>query len=387
MNQRAFTILELSVVTGIIVVLTALLLPNWKEGQKQFALQRSTHKLAQDIRRVQEMALAAERFHGQVPFGYGIYFSQSDPSHYILFADLTPSSGNQEYDPGVDGIVETVPIENNSLISQLSADPLTIVFVPPEPKVIIKPAGPGFVKLTSGEKSQEVCVNNVGLIEVASSCFRNNSPIAVSCQVSPAAVSSGQATVFTLSGVATDPDGNETIAGWHWDWGDGSEITVILNPTNQSHTYNLPLGETTYDYTPKLRVVDNQGASSGNVPCNSVTVNELPPAQNAVGYAWSDTVGWIDFCPMNQSAPGVAPPKAGDTACASLDSVSGKLTGWARIVSTGSWISLSCQNDPLGCTGPQGNYGVNYDSVTYKFSGSGWSTTYGWVCFSSDTCP
>ena len=375
--NKGFTVIELMVVTGIIVVLTGLLLPNWKSGQKQFALQRSSHKLAQDIRRAQEMALAAEKFGGQVPYGYGVYARQSEPDHYIIFADL---NNNQDYDAGTDGIVEDISIEKYSSIGLLSADPLRVVFVPPDPQVIIRPAGPGFIRLVAGERTLEVCVNNLGLIEVASTCFRNNPPVAVSCLVSPATVGAGANTTFTLSGQATDADGDGTIVAWVWDWGDGNEVTAMLNPTNQQHAYSLPAGETTYAYYPKLRVIDDQSASSGNVPCNPITVNEAAGG-NLVGYAWSENVGWIDFCPTNQSSPGAVAPAGTHSACGEL--AGAELRGWAKVVSSGGWISLNCADVP-GCTS---GYKVTYNSATGKFGGFAWSEDFGWICFDSASCP
>lgn len=381
--KQAFTIIELSVVTGIIILLTALILPNWSAGKQQFALQRSVHKLAQDIRRAQEMALAAAEFEGQVPYGYGVYLDLADRDSYIIFADFD-NDGKISWDPadGIDKIVEEITIEKQVLISQLSVSPLTISFAPPRPEVTIIPASPAFITLVTGADTiRSVCINNLGLIEVAASCVTNTSPVVNSCTVScvlgkggciiynssQIQVTQGVSTTFTLSGDATDPD--DGIASWHWDWGDGSPIlTAILNPVNENHTYSV-------SSTVRLQVEDDRGALSGQVSCTpSIQVVSSSP-DNLTGYAWSENLGWIDFC------PGGTPPAGTDPACGNLQA--DKLRGWAKVVQTGEWISLHCESEG-NCTPA---YGVTYDSVTKKFGGKAKRMSNGeLICFDSEDC-
>ena len=94
-KNNGFTLVEILVVIVIIMILTLVALPYFLQAGKQFALSRSAHKLAQDIRRAQEMSMSAKEFGGGVPpGGYGIYFP-NDSHNYILFADL---DGGQDYD-------------------------------------------------------------------------------------------------------------------------------------------------------------------------------------------------------------------------------------------------------------------------------------------------
>ena len=136
----SFTLIELLVVTSIIMLLTALILPNYRAGERQFALQRSAHKLAQDLREAQEMAMSAREFPGAPPTfkgSYGIQF-QTNSSIYTLFADL---NNNQRYELREE--VETLELEKKVKISNLlPSSPLTVTFTPPDPTINIQPSAP-----------------------------------------------------------------------------------------------------------------------------------------------------------------------------------------------------------------------------------------------------
>lgn len=149
MKSQGFTLIELVVVTSIIVLLTALTLPDYRIGSQQLALQRSVHKLAQDLRKAQEMAVSVKEFDGQTPTGYGIYLDRDEPGKYILFADL---DGDQKYS-GVSEKVEEINLEKNIEIGELnpiaSDSSLNISFLPPDPVTIFNPdAAQASIKIT-----------------------------------------------------------------------------------------------------------------------------------------------------------------------------------------------------------------------------------------------
>lgn len=171
MNSKAFTLIELLVVTSIIVLLTALTLPNYRFGDRQLALQRSAHKIAQSLRMVQEYAISAKESGGVVPAGYGTYFDLDQPTLYILFADF---NGDQTYS-GVNEKVEEINLETDINLAALNPialeSSLTIVFIPPDPTIVFYPdASSTLVTLginglaTPVQKS--VRVNKAGLISI-----------------------------------------------------------------------------------------------------------------------------------------------------------------------------------------------------------------------------
>lgn len=165
MKQKSFTLVELLVATGIILLLAVLILPNYRLGEAQFALQRSSSKLAQDLRRAQEMSMSAKEFAGAPATfkgAYGIKF-QIDSSNYILFADL---NNNQFYDSGEE--VEIPELEKRVRISNLSpASPLDITFTPPVPTVNINPSAvSAIITLINDSQTKNIKVNKAGLINV-----------------------------------------------------------------------------------------------------------------------------------------------------------------------------------------------------------------------------
>lgn len=159
--QSGFTLIELLTVAAIVIFMTVLTLPNYVAGAKDYALQRSSHKLAQDLRKAQEMATASQEFNGRaVPGGYGLYL-QRNSNVYVLFAD---TNSNKMYDGPVEA-VEALGVEEGVDISFLSPlYYLTIVFVPPNPTTIITPDASWAVITLNGKKN--IRVNKAGLIEI-----------------------------------------------------------------------------------------------------------------------------------------------------------------------------------------------------------------------------
>jgi prepilin-type N-terminal cleavage/methylation domain-containing protein len=177
-SKAGFTLAELLVVTAVILILTALILPNYRAGGSQFALERSAHKLAQDLRTAEEMAMSAKKFQDQIPSGgYGIYFNKGEPLYYVLFADL---NGNYQYDEGE--LVKNFLLEKEVQIKTLSTNirfdisSLSIVFCPPDPTVEIyvetyptdnsKEAIITLSLKSDSSQTKEVSVNKAGLTDI-----------------------------------------------------------------------------------------------------------------------------------------------------------------------------------------------------------------------------
>jgi len=175
LNQnKAFTLVESLITIFIIIALTLIIIPNYNSLRKQLALQRSAFKLSQDIRRVQEMAMSAKEFGGEIPGGgYGI--SLLSGASYVIFVD---QDSDGKYDDPSERVEDDVFLENGIEIE--SIDPVqlqTIIFSPPDPEVFFMNSGGEaiinvdeiMVKIIiSGDvsKNMEITINRAGLIDI-----------------------------------------------------------------------------------------------------------------------------------------------------------------------------------------------------------------------------
>lgn len=175
-SGAGFTLIELLVVISIIILLSGIMFANYRQGEQQFALQRSANKLAQDIRRAQQMAMSAKEYNGMIPpGGYGMYL-KIDEHWYAIFADC---NDNGLYDdPGTttpcNGLPETVEgnviIEGPVWICELcgeGVDEQIILFTPPNPEVTLTPGGDStLIVLKNNGQTETIRVNKAGLIEI-----------------------------------------------------------------------------------------------------------------------------------------------------------------------------------------------------------------------------
>jgi len=171
-SGAGFTLTELLVVIGIMILMAALITPNWRRGNQALALERAVHKVSQDITRARELALRAQFFQceqGSIN-GYGLYWDRTAmPDSYLLFADC---NGSRQYESNVDSTVETMVLEQGVAISSLNPDPsLSIVFVPPEPSVTIKPGNPSQAQViltldNEPATTRTITVTSRGIIDI-----------------------------------------------------------------------------------------------------------------------------------------------------------------------------------------------------------------------------
>lgn len=105
-SSRGFTLIELLVVSAIIVLITAFVLFR-QEGFNSSTLLRSlSYSIALSVRQAQVYGVSVRESaagSGKFAPGYGVFFAGStglaDLNHYLIFADIYPSSGgNGRYD-------------------------------------------------------------------------------------------------------------------------------------------------------------------------------------------------------------------------------------------------------------------------------------------------
>lgn len=167
--MRGFTLVEFIIVTAIILILSGIILVNFRAGQGSLALDRSVHKLAQDMRRAMELTLRAQSLGACAISGYGVYVSEVSPlnKEYKIFGDC---NGNRTYD-AADVTVEVLQFEQGVKVYDVSPGPAAhIFFLPPDPQTEISPGNPATAQVileleSDPSRTRTLTINKKGVID------------------------------------------------------------------------------------------------------------------------------------------------------------------------------------------------------------------------------
>ena len=174
--RNGFTVIEITVVIFIILIFASITLLNYRRMEDRYALERATHKLAQDLRRAQEMAMSAREITIEarriVPTGYGIHFDKASwPNYYHLFASL--DDNRQRGEGRYQDLEPQIFLEKGVRIEKLYPGPsFSILFTPPDPTTWINgrsTRAQAIITLSlevDPAKRKSITVNNAGLIEI-----------------------------------------------------------------------------------------------------------------------------------------------------------------------------------------------------------------------------
>ena len=177
-NNNAFTLTELLVICGIILILSAIILADYRVGERSFALQRSAHKLAQDLRVAQELSMSAKAFDcvaelgaGWKMKGYGIILDSTteEKKHFYLLKPRCESGGSFKEFEDDDTVGEKISLEKGVKIKTLTQNSLKIFFYPPEPEVDLGRLNTAEITIclkTDEAKIKKIIINKTGLINV-----------------------------------------------------------------------------------------------------------------------------------------------------------------------------------------------------------------------------
>lgn len=152
MNRLAagFTLIELLVVTGIITLISSLVLVNNNRFGGEVLLQNLAYDIALSIRQAQQYGISVQNFQGDYGAAYGMHFQLSPASGngvYVLFADAVNRNGL--YDSGE--LVQSTTISQGYKVGDLCVTPpsgvetcglssLDVTFQRPEPDAYIRTA-------------------------------------------------------------------------------------------------------------------------------------------------------------------------------------------------------------------------------------------------------
>lgn len=188
-NSSGTTLIELIVVIAIIAIFSMILAANFPRIMQQYALSRATYKLAQDIRRAEDMSLSGvykilDAGGNIIPvLGYGIFFDRKDTKKYSLYAVvkgalagvkpttlcslMSKSNGNYTY-----CIIETIDLSDANLNIAINSfadnatcsncDWASISFYPPSPFISVRDSAIGFCNVCV-EDADGNCINTCNL--------------------------------------------------------------------------------------------------------------------------------------------------------------------------------------------------------------------------------
>lgn len=184
-NKQGFSLLEIIVTIFIIAFLSALMLADYKEGNRATELNFKAQTLAGNIRMAQNNTLGSVKYGNSMPSGgWGVYLDSLSPGDYVIFANDNYDEGSLEYDlgeaaPGQGG--RTVSLGSEVKIGSLyvseeeeeeeAVEELNISFVPPDPQTIIydgtSTSTEATIVLETGTgKKKKIKINSFGLIEI-----------------------------------------------------------------------------------------------------------------------------------------------------------------------------------------------------------------------------
>lgn len=183
-TQRGFTLIELIVVVGILVVISGIILTNYSKFGGQILLRNLAYDIALSIREAQVYGISARSFlNAQFASGHGVYFDISTTDNtFYLYTDVN----NDNFMTSIgDEMTETVTIGRGYTIDRIcipsggsevcNVTELDMLFKRPEPDAIIRAAsGAGFTQynrariviVSPQNKKLSVLVETTGQISV-----------------------------------------------------------------------------------------------------------------------------------------------------------------------------------------------------------------------------
>ncbi len=154
-HTRGFTLIELLVVTGILVLISGLVLANNTRFGGAILLKNMAYDVGLSIREAQVYGTAVRRFGaGDYDTGYGVYFNRSSPTSYVMFADIYPAgSENGLYEAAHGELLQSTTMQRGFHIQDICGTPsgggaevcglntVSILFQRPEPDAYISVNG------------------------------------------------------------------------------------------------------------------------------------------------------------------------------------------------------------------------------------------------------
>jgi type II secretory pathway pseudopilin PulG len=171
--RSAFTIVEMLVIIGVLSLMSSILILYSRRAEQQIVLFKEQAKVISILSRAKTLSISTYSYsRSEVPCGYGVHFEA--PSTFLIFKDLPTnsnsdcSSSDKKYSGSTSSeLVESFQLDSRALFDSLSLS--DILFIPPDPKVVITPTpsqdeATVVLKTIDGSKSATIKVNSAGQI-------------------------------------------------------------------------------------------------------------------------------------------------------------------------------------------------------------------------------
>ena len=384
---RGFTLMELLVTMGITVVLGGVAMSNYLNYKASSILDGAATELLGTLRDAQQRSVSQDQ---QSAWGVYINAVANDNDYYELFSGnsyasgtvvsranlpsglkflLPPQGSTMEIDfakstglPNAAALITIASVSDSSLAKTINVNGTT--------GLISSAAGlataPTIVSINpyAGWNIAPVQISNL-----AGTAFQSGATVKFTKTGQSDIVCTGVTFVSAEKLTATCDITNASAGDW---------TVVVTNPDEQVATLSSPgfLISHPGGNTSGFAWSENIGWISFN--CNDS--NSCAQVEYGVsvdsgtglfsGFAWSENIGWISF-----NTSDLAGCPFGTCEARLTGSVYPKtVTGWAKVISTGSWISMSSTTAPV--------YGVSM-AGDGSFSGYSWdSDTIGWISWS-----
>lgn len=191
-NQSAFTLIEMLVSLGIIMLMSLLFITNYQSGTRRTDLIMTAQGIVADIHFAQNNSLGLSRYGAEVPAGgWGINFNKTDNS-YTIFADLNKpetegylkfneaSEANRNFGSRKISFANGISIDEIKVLKKVAnsttttiANQANVTFLPPDPltnifnAVTYATGTEMIIKLKDSQgSSKSIKINLLGLAEV-----------------------------------------------------------------------------------------------------------------------------------------------------------------------------------------------------------------------------
>ncbi len=200
--EKGISLVEIVVAILIITLFSIIVVANFPKIKKQFALSRAVYRVAQDIRKAEDLGLSGiQTIEGVEAKGYGFFIDQLvDNKKYLIYADTNDPADSKytDYGDSIDYIIEEINLADmeqgvfiermfvifsNELESEVDIHYLSVNFSPPNPDITITTDAPNpsfsegvlsiikkvgiVLSLDTDQYSKKIIyINSSGLIEI-----------------------------------------------------------------------------------------------------------------------------------------------------------------------------------------------------------------------------